>query len=350
MQIAFKFPAEEMETTLLDVAWSRSGQNYTPVGIVETVKLMGTNVSRASLANPDMLRSMGIKLGAKVVVSKRGDIIPKIERVIETPPDASEVVVPTVCETCKTLLVNEGTRLYCPNENCPKKAYFRILRWIWVLGIKHFSQKLMLRPLFNAGKIKSIADLYKLQVRDLVKLEGVKEKSAQKAIDNLHAVKRVSLPKFVAGFYVENIGADLTQRVVDAGFDTLDKIKNATISELTMIDGFAEITAQTLKEGIEKLYPQMKELLDSGVIKIKGESQETRKLEGLSFCFTGKLDSMSRKEAEELVREHGGKAKSSVNRGLSYLVTNSTEKTAKFVKAQEQGTKIITEKEFLELL
>ncbi|KKK78611.1 hypothetical protein LCGC14_2841840, partial [marine sediment metagenome] len=173
-QIAFKFQAEQIETTLLDVEWSISGHNYTPVAIIETVHLMGTNVSRASLANPNLIKELGIKIGSGVMVSKRGDIIPKIERVISTPADAKVITIPLVCEVCNTHLENEGTRLYCPNEACSKRIYYHLKKWIKKLNIKHFSEKLILKPLFEIGKVQKIADLYKLRTSDLTRLDGVK--------------------------------------------------------------------------------------------------------------------------------------------------------------------------------
>ncbi|MFX1344106.1 MAG: NAD-dependent DNA ligase LigA [Promethearchaeota archaeon] len=349
-QIAFKFQAEEIETTLLDVEWSISGQNYTPVAIVEPVRLMGTTVQRASLANPNLIADLKLKIGSEVFISKRGDIIPKIERVIKTPPDAREIPILTVCEECKTKLVNEGTRLYCPNETCPKRAYHRLVKWINKLGVKHFSEKLMLRALFESGKVKTIADLYNLKIPHLTQFEQVKETSARKALDNLFAVKEIPLARFIGGFDLENIGEDLTQRVVDAGFDTLEKIKDASIFQLSQVDGFAEITAQYLREGVEKLYPQMKEVLHTNKITIEEVKATGGKLDGMTFCFTGKLETMKRAEAEQLVRDHGGQPKSSVVANLTYLVTNSDEPTTKYVKAQGQGIKIITEEEFLKMV
>jgi DNA ligase (NAD+) len=349
-QIAFKFQAEEIETTLLDVEWSISGQNYTPVAIVEPVRLMGTTVSRASLANPNLLKDLGLKIGSEVFISKRGDIIPKIERVIKTPPDAREIPIPTVCETCKTKLINEGTRLFCPNEACPKRAYHRLVKWINKLNVKHFSEKLMLKPLFESGKVKTIADLYSLRIPDLTQFEQVKEASAKKALDNLFAVKNVSLARFIGGFDIENVGEDLTQRVVDAGLDTLDKIKDASIFQLSQVEGFAELTAHYLQEGVEKLYPQMKELLNTNKIDIEEVKKMGGKLDGMTFCFTGKLETMKRANAEQMVKDHGGQPKASVVANLTYLVTNSNEPTAKYVKAEGQGTKIITEEQFLKMI
>ena len=145
------------------------------------------------------------------------------------------------------------------------------------------------------------------------------------------------------------MGELLVKRVVDAGFDTLDKIKNAKLNELASINGFGELTGRMLKEGIDALYDEMVELLNKNKIKIKAKST-AGKLKGLSFCFTGRLNSMKRAEAEALVERKGGVAKNSVVKGLSYLVTNEMAQTAKFLKAQEQGTKIITEDEFLKMI
>ena len=351
-QIAFKFQAEEIETVLLDVEWSISGQNYTPVAIVEPVRLMGTTVRRASLANPNLIKELGLKIGSEVFISKRGDIIPKIESVIKTPSDAQEIPIPEVCETCNTPLINEGTRLLCPNEACPKRVYHRLVKWINKLNVKHFSEKLMLRPLFETGKVKTIADLYNLKLSDLTKFEQVKETSAKKALDNLFAVKEIPLARFIGGFDIENIGEDLTQRVVDAGFDTLEKIKDASIFQLSQVDGFAEITAQYLREGLEKLYPQMKEVLQTKKITIEGVKKTGGKLEGISFCITGSLENFKpRSKAEELVIKLGGIVKKSVTKDLNYLVTNSDEPTKKYVTAQSQpNTEIISEEEFMKMV
>ncbi len=349
-QIAFKFHAEVIETTLLGVEWSISGHNYTPVAILESVRLMGTTVSRASLANPNLIEDLKLKIGSEVFISKRGDIIPKIESVIKTPPDAKEIALPTVCEVCNTKLINEGTRLFCPNETCPKRLYHRLVKWIKKLNVKYFSEKLMLKPLFESKKVSTIADLYTLKISDLTKYEGIKETSAKKALDNLFAVKEVSLAKFIGGFDIENIGEDLTQRVVDAGFDTLKKIKTASNYQLSQVDGFADLNAQYMRDGIEILYPQMKDVLNTNKITIKGVRKTGGKLEGMSFCFTGKLETMKRAEAEQMVKDNGGEAKSGVAKNLTYLVTNSDEPTVKYVKAQGQGTKIITENDFLTMI
>lgn len=347
-QIAFKFVSEEKETTLRDVEWSPSGANYTPVAIVDTVELAGTNVSRASLANPNLIESLGIKVGSRVRVSKRGDIIPKIESVVSTPDGAKPIMLPSTCDACTTALVNEGTRLYCPNEECPKRYYHRLLKWLKTNGVKHFSEKLILQPLFAAGRIKTIADLFGLAGRDLETLDGVQATSARKALKNLHDASHVPLAKFVGSFEIENIGSRMVQKLVDAGFDTLDKLQGATTKEIASVEGFADITASTFVNGFAKLYPQMQDLLDTGKVTIERVSKK-KTLGGLTFCFTGKLHTMSRKEAQALAESQGGGSRTSVSGKLSYLVTNETTPTAKYTKARELGVPVITEDTFLKM-
>ena len=221
-------------------------------------------------------------------------------------------------------------------------------KWIKKLTVKEFGD-LILKQLFDNGKVRKIADLYDLTVSDLTKLERVGEKSAQKALDNLFAVKEISLAKFIGGFNLENIGERQVQKVVNAGFDTLEKIHNAVVQDFARVEGFGEITGQFLYEGIQALYKDMEEVLSKGKITIK--RRETKMdLEGKTFCFTGKLETMTRKQAEELVAEHGGASRSSVSGALDYLVSNSTEQTAKYMKAQDLGIEIITEQDFLDMI
>ena len=348
-QIAFKFDPEEVESTVIEVEWSESGANYTPIAIIEPVSIAGTTVQRASLANPDLIEELGLKIGSKIIVSKRGDIIPKIERVIQNPSNAKKIEFPTVCKACKTPLNDEGTRLYCPNKDCPKRAYHRLTKWIKKLGVKNFGE-LILKQLFDSGKVREISDLYELKVSDLTKLDRVGEKSAQKALGNLFAVKEVSLSKFIGGFDLENIGESLVEKVVKAGYDTLEKIRNATAHDLARVELFGDITANQFRKEFHALYFDMLKALKNNKIKIRSIKMGSNKLEGLTFCFTGKLETMTRNEANQLVTENGGTPKNGVVKDLSYLVTNSTEPTSKYIKAQGQGSKIVSEDEFLAMI
>ena len=354
LQIAFKFSPEEAVTTLREVEWSESGATVTPIGIVEPVRLAGTTVQRANLANPDMIRSMDLRIGSKVVITKRGEIIPKIESLVENPPDAVQIEIPTHCSLCSAELIDEGTSLYCPNPACPGKAYHRLEKWLSVIDIKDLGSALLKR-LFDSGKVTRIPDLYRLSVQDLLAFERMGEKSAQKIIRNVHARNEVSLSDFIAGFDIEGIGVLMADKLIAAGIDTLDKLFAASPSDFEKIDGFAEITARSLYDGLRVVEKDMRELAEQGYVRIlpaaRSSGEEAAGVAGKSFCFTGELESIKRSEAEKLVRAAGGTVKSSVTKDLDYLVTNDpTSGSEKNRKAQEFSIPVIDERQFLALL
>ncbi|MDR2596252.1 MAG: DNA ligase (NAD(+)) LigA, partial [Treponema sp.] len=149
-QIAFKFELETAFSILREIEWSESGATYTPIGIVDPVRLAGTTVKRANLNNPDMIRTMNLKIGSVVSVVKRGEIIPKIEGLapVSQPKDTEEIVFPEICDTCGTKLTDAGTRLYCPNIQCPKRLLHRLEKWVSVLDIRELGIKLI-KQLFD---------------------------------------------------------------------------------------------------------------------------------------------------------------------------------------------------------
>lgn len=351
-QIAFKFSLEEALTTLTGVEWSESGVTYTPIALIEPVRLAGTTVKRASLANPNIIKTLNLKIGSKVVVTKRGEIIPKIEALAETPENAVPIPFPEKCGSCGSILKNEGTRLFCPNINCPKLIHHRIEKWISVLDIRDFGITLIKR-LFEMGRIKSLADLYTLSIEELASLERMGDLSATKVYSALHSKKEISLTQFIAGFDIDGIGEVMMEKLEEAGFDTLEKLFAASEEDVAKVYQFGNILSATLVSNLKILKPEMLKLIEVGNIKIKSPVQNNQDLplKGISFCFTGELSTMKRSEAETRVKALGGSAKSSVVKGLSYLVTNTPESgSSKNKKAKELGTAIITEEEFLTLL
>jgi DNA ligase (NAD+) len=354
LQIAFKFSPEEAVTTLVDVEWSESGTSVTPIGLVEPVRLAGTTVQRANLANPGMIRSMDLRIRSKVVITKRGEIIPKIESLVENPPDAAPISIPTHCSLCGTPLVDEDTRLYCPNPACPGKAYHRLEKWLSVIDIKDIGSAL-LRRLFDAGRVVRIPDLYSLTVEELLSFERMGDKSAKKIIRNIKAQSDVSLSQFVAGFDIEGIGILMADKLVAAGYTTLEKLLLAPWPDFESIDGFAEITAKALYNGLRVVEADMRELVDKGFVRIRAPSAavsaEKIPVAGKNFCFTGELVAMKRSEAEKLVRDSGGFVKTSVTKDLDYLVTNDPSSgSEKNRRAQELSISIIDEAQFLAML
>ncbi|MBQ9909327.1 MAG: NAD-dependent DNA ligase LigA [Treponema sp.] len=357
-QIAFKFSLEEAVSTLREVEWSESGATYTPVAIFDEVQLNGTTVQRASLANPDTMRALGVKIGSRVVVVKRGEIIPKIERVLleEEGQKTSAIVFPKKCAACGSELCDEGSRLYCPNKSCSKRLLHQLQKWISVVDIRDFGDTL-LRELFKNKEVSSISDIYKLTAEKLVpyflneeSIESQKDSlGAKKVYESIQNHRRMSLSVFIGAFDIEGIGETMVQKLIDSGFNTLEKLLSATEEQIASVYGFAQITAKILAEGLAENKEEMLYLTQSGIIQL--EEIGGGALEGKSFCFTGELKTMKRSEAEAMVKKAGGSCKSSVTKDLSYLVTNDTSSgSSKNQKAAKFGIPIINEEEFLAMV
>ncbi|MCM1321404.1 MAG: NAD-dependent DNA ligase LigA [Bacteroides sp.] len=357
-QIAFKFSLEEAATVVRGIEWSESGATYTPVALFDTVELAGTKVSRASLANPNTIRNLNLRVGSHVVVTKRGEIIPKIESVIPFPADVhcetQPVIYPDTCAVCGSRLVDEGTRLCCPNAQCPKRVLHQLEKWISVIDIRDLGETLI-KKLFEAEKVRSIADLYTLSEADLtpfflMEKSITKEKKslgAEKIVKSIQSHRNVSLPRFVAGFDIEGIGELLVEKVVAAGFDTLEKLLAADEQAVAQVNGFAEITARTLVQGLAENAEEMRSLAESVITISAGAGS----LSGMSFCFTGELRTIKRADAESKVKALGGSVKSSVVKDLTYLVTNNISSgSSKNKKAAELGIPVIDELAFLQML
>ncbi len=347
-QIAFKFNLEEAVTVLREVEWSESGATYTPIAKIDPVQLAGTTVQRANLANPNMISSMNLRIGSRVIVTKRGEIIPKIEALVENPADSQPIIQPAICATCGSALRDEGTRLFCPNPLCTKLIHHRIEKWISVLDIREFGLNLI-RRLYDSSRLQSIPDIYTLTAEELAALDRMGEISAAKVLKSLRAKREISLPAFIAGFDIDGIGETMVEKLLDAGLDTIEKLFAASESDFASVSQFGDILAHSLREGLNTLRPEMEKLLAMGAVAILPPLKGGL-LEGQSFCFTGELTAMKRTEAEALVKSLGGSSRSSVVKGLSYLVTNDPASgSSKNAKARELGIAIINERDFLAL-
>lgn len=354
-QIAFKFSLEEAVSVLRKVEWSISGSTYTPVAIFDEVELNGTRVQRASLANPATMRSLGVKIGCKVVVVKRGEIIPKIESVVhEENAMVYDVDVPCTCEVCGTKLVDEDSRLFCPNKMCEKRVLHQLLKWVSVVDIRDLGETLVV-SLFKSGIVRSISDFYRLKEKDLVpfflneqSIAMEKESlGAKKVLKSINDSKNVSLQAFIAGFDIEGIGETTVEKLMAAGYNSLEKLLSLSQQQIEAVYGFAQVMAKTAVEGFAENKDEMLSLA-SNFVSIKNAAGGI--FEGKSFCFTGELKSMKRSDAENIVKELGGSCKSSVTKDLSYLVTNDVSSgSSKNLKAAKLGIPVIDEMEFLKI-
>lgn len=257
------------------------------------------------------------------------------------------IIIPTVCPVCKTKLIKTDVRLYCPNESCGGREYKRIEKWIKKLDVKGFGPKL-LEHLHSNGFVTSIPDFYKVDMDEVLDSTNLK-KATIKAFDNLYTISEVSLATFIGGLDIDGIGEGVVDFVVEAGYDTLDKIIEA---DLGTINGIGPDRAERLDVGLQEMETTIDELLN--YIKIKEPEKEEKimasEISGKNFCFTGKLNNMTRADAEMSVLSRGGKFVKSINKDTDYLVTNTPDSgTSKNTKAIEVGTKIITEEQFLKL-
>jgi len=339
-QIAFKFPLDEAATVLRYISWEQSGATFTPVGHFDPVYLGGTTVKQASLCNIDLMSTMDLKQGSTVIVTKRGEIIPKIERVLFSPEGANCFTAPGTCPSCKTSLIREGAFLVCPEPTCAAKIEHQIAKWLDTLGIKGIGPAII-QEYVSAGAWLRIPDLYSLEN------PNGNSVSQQNIYDAIHSKKEISLAQFIAGMDIDGVGRTTIGTIVAAGYKSLERIMGATVEELESINGIGGITARAVLAGIDKNLADMLSLTASGAIVVLPEVEEGTML-GQTVCFTGALETMSRGEAESLVRAAGGTAKSSIVRGLTYLVTNDPKSgSSKNVKAQSLGVQIIDEQQFL---
>lgn len=350
-QIAFKFETEKAISIIRDVEWSESGVTYTPVAIIDAVRLAGTSVKRASMANVNVLTNLGVMIGSKVLVAKRGEIIPKIEKVIENPIGSTPIQIPSICSSCGTPLICDSGRLFCPNQNCKKRAFHRIKKWIEVLDIREVGPTL-LQHLFTHEYVTKIQDLYSLSIDSLSNVERMGALLSRKVYNSIHSKVNITLSQFIAGFDLENIGLTMADKIVSAGFDTVEKLFAITEENLVNIEGFAQKMSHSFITQLNDCKIEMQELLSSGYVSIENSmSTSSEKLSGMSFCFTGELKRMKRKEAVQLVVNAGGTVKTSVTAGLTYLVSNDANSAStKTKKATALNIKVIDEDEFFAML
>ena len=217
------------------------------------------------------------------------------------------------------------------------------------MDIQAFGKTLLAR-LFELDMLNSVSDIYSLRAESLSQLERMGDISAQKIIASINAKRTITLEQFIAGFDIDGIGEVMAAKLVDAGYNSLEKILNAKEDELSRVPNFGEILAHNFVQGIRAVGAEMQQLISSGTITLK--VRETNlPLSGKSFCFTGELETMKRSQAESLVKQKGGSVKSSVVKDLTFLVTNEPESgSSKNLKAQKLGVNIIDEKTFLQMV
>ena len=353
---AMKFPPEEKEFTADKINWfvGKTG-HVTPVLWNEAgVQFSAKVVHEATLHNYNQFCIHKVAPGDKIAVSISGDVIPKVEGVIERSGNPM-FEVPKVCPSCNSLLKVDGKFLTCEAEGCGGRIKALINAHVKIMDIEEIGPALV-DNLYENGFISNYTGLYKLTTRDISSIEGYQQKSAQKVIDNIQSNREKDFPTFIASLGIPSIGRRIIEKT---GIDNLDDLIKISLSDLKNIDGIGEITALKIKEGVDKCHYLIMELFQNGVT-IK-EKKETKKvsdaLQGKAVCFTGDTkvpnletgNTFTRPECQELVKEHGGVVKSGVSKKLDVLVlVDLNSQTSKSRKARELGIEMISDKQFFE--
>lgn len=344
-KMAFKFANQFAKSIILDMSWvcGNSGR-ITPVCWFEKTNLLGSNIEKASVYNIAYINKLGLGIGSEVLVCKANEIIPRVEKVLTK---GTEIQIPVNCPSCNSKLKMIGENLQCLNKSkCPAQVVGKVKNWIEKLNILEFGETLTER-LVESKLVLDPADLYKLSLDDLASIERMGEKSAENCLNSLNSRKEVTLDVLVGSLSIPMNSDSSIRMVMAGGINTLDKLFNVTLQDLINIDGIGEIKAQHLIDGLIDNKDLIYRLLDNGIIL---KEPNIGKLTGMSFCFSGAL-SQKRSVFENMVSDNGGEVKNSVGKSLTYLIlADPSSASSKAVKAAKNGTKVISEQEFFNLL
>ena len=357
--IAYKFPAEQKKTKLKDiiVEVGRTG-TITPTAILEPVRLAGTVVARATLHNEDYINEKDIRIGDTVLVQKAGDIIPQVVEVIKEDRTGDEIKfhMPEKCPVCHepTVRLEGEAAVKCINMSCPAQIRRGIIHFASrdAMNIDGLGESIISLLLDNKI-IKDVADLYYIKKEDIVNLERLGEKSATNLINAIEKSKNNDLYRLINGLGIKYIGVK-GAKVLAKSFKSLDDIINSSIEELTNLEEFGEVMADSVVEFFkeDKNIVVINKLKEVGVNTLSSNSEDNglaNIFDKMKIVLTGTLPTLKRNDAKELIEARGGKATSSVSKSTTFVLAGE-EAGSKLTKANELGVTVIDEAKFLELL
>ena len=357
--IAYKFPAEQAFTRLNQISLQvgRTG-NVTPVAELEPVFVGGVTVSRATLHNYDDLARRGVREGDWVIVQRAGDVIPEVvgPDLSRRSPDSVAPQPPTHCPVCNTPLVRpEGmVFLKCPNsKGCPAQIRTSLQHFVGrkMMDIDGLGEKQIERFL-ELGYLTDVASIYRLHLHraELVELDRMGEQSVDNLLAAIEASKQRPLPKLIFALGIPEVGERGGQDLARA-FGTLEALRRAHYDDLVSIDGFGPKTASQVELWFEDEDNQrlIEDLLAAGVSPVEAEAPTGDQFAGMTFVFTGKLEKLTREDAEATVMKLGGKASGSVSAKTNYVVAGPGA-GSKLAKAEQLGIPVLTEDEYLAML
>lgn len=352
--LAWKYPPEEKETTLLDVEINvgRTGV-LTPTGIFSPVILAGTTVSRATLNNEDFIKEKDIRVGDTVKLRKAGDIIPEVVSVVSHSNSSVPFEFPKKCPSCGSPVFREEgeSAIRCDNPDCPAQLLRILIHFCSrdAMNIDGMGESVVI-SFVNSGLIETIPDIFRLDYDAIAKLEGFGKKSADNLKKSIEKAKDNDLSKLIFALGIHHIGAKNAKLLADR-FKTLEALACASKEEITAIDGMGGVMADSIIDyfSLDTTKSMILQLKTLGVnTESKTELTDSR-FEGLTFVVTGTLSKYGRKEIEALIESYGGKAASSVSKKTDYVLAGEAA-GSKLRKANELGVTVISEEDFEKMI
>ncbi len=352
--IAFKYPPEEKETKLLsiEVNVGRTGV-LTPTAVFSPVLIAGSTVSRATLHNEDFIKEKGICIGDTIIIRKAGDVIPEVVSVKEHIPDAVSYRLPEICPSCGAKAVREDgeAAIRCNNPDCPAQLLRMLIHFCSrdAMDIEGLGDAL-LNKLVEQNMIKTAADIYSLDFDKIAEMDKMGKKSAENLKKAIEKSKENDLSKLVFALGIRHVGAKAAKLLSD-NFRDIDSIMNSSAEDISKIDGFGLVMAQSVVDFMSM--PQSQKLiadLKAAGVNMKAEDTHIdNRFSGKTFVLTGTLTKYTRSEASRIIENYGGKASSSVSKKTDYVLAGEAA-GSKLAKATELGVKIINEDEFAEMI
>ena len=353
--IAYKFPAEQTNTKLISIGLNvgRTG-SINPFAILEPVNIGGVTVTNASLHNEEDINRKDIRVGDIVIIERAGDVIPHIIGPVTETRTGKEVPfrMPKLCPQCESPIIKDDSTHRCSNSSCPA---------VFLESIRHFVSKNALdieglgekwcASLISNNMIQRLSDIYKLNISELSTLDRMGEVLASKLVANIEDSKSRPLDRVIFGLGILHVGSEIATLLAQT-YGSLQNLSEASLDDLLAIDGIGPKIAQSIKDyfNVESNKSLIYELEKLGLnMNSEVKSISSNVFTGLTFVITGTLHNLTRKDTEELIKTNGGKVTNSVTSNTSYLITGDSP-GSKLTKAQEIGTTVLTESEFLALM
>ena len=355
--VAYKYPPEQKETILKDIICQvgRTGV-ITPMAILEPVKVAGSTISKTTLHNEDFIKEKGLKIGDTVVIQKAGDVIPEIVKVVEEKRTGKEIdfEMPRVCPVCGAEAVREEgeAAVRCTGIECPAKLYRNLVHFVSreAMNIDGLGENII-NELLERKLIQNIEDIYTLTFEDIASLKKNGTKFAQNLINSINASKENDLYRLLTAFGIRHVGSKAS-KVLARKYRNIDNLANATFEELSQINDIGAVMANSIRDFFmqEQTKKLIEKLKKAGVnMDCLEEVSNDNRFEGKTFVLTGTLETLTRKEAEDIIEKFGGKTSSSVSKKTDYVLAGE-EAGSKLTKAQSLGVAIISEEEFKNMI